>query len=281
MEVFGEMAAAGILPSFDQDQFVARLAATRFGIHGQFDELNNGNRSAFARREENESGSIGLINMLQPKAFIHEVAHITIQANTPGNVTLYDCCRSIGEATVQHMADRGYQYFRKKAFKKEGGTHVPFTEFDKKRAMRRTKFSKYDEKDIYEEDRRILYELCEGDIGVQDFINALSDTSFASTSTLIEKLRKQFPDLPTYFGQMYKHDTPLSVIQAHIDGPKAEAICGGLKERHERAEFVLKQIWRYKNKRDLEQAWAARTAVKKAYAHSRKTVTRAHSNYFS
>lgn len=275
-EIFGNLAEMGFLPFFDQESFIQAMAETKFYVHGRFDIKSDRHTAAYQNGET--IASFGVQNMMNKINFVHELVHRAIEIEYRPEIVGYSptlgyLCNSIREATVQHIANRGVNFFKRTAHKDEMIDKVlPYPKVEKSARFKRPSFTRYDTKQ-YEADRRILYELCEGDITVQDFINALSDPSPESLASLQEKLKKVFPDLPGY---LHMPITPLlGIIEEYIDGPHAEAMSGGLDDRRERAEALLKKIWLYKDKRDLEQAWSARSAAKKAYALTRHTALRA------
>lgn len=101
----------------------------------------------------------------QPVIFTHEMTHSVLQDSSD------EFSPSLMEATVQHIADRGLQIVLGKDGEVVGPDSIEPT--DARRSFNRTDFTESDTIEVYEDERRVMYQLAP----VEDFVAALCDAS--------------------------------------------------------------------------------------------------------
>lgn len=246
-DVFGNLSSLGLLPHFNEDYTLEEITYIKYNIYSDFNPAAYSERgfknAAFCRPYE-EVGLVGTEN-ISPITFLHETTHAGIEFHgdrNEGIECLGDVCNSLREAVVQHVADRGYQFARSEYFiNPESPKRISsISRRGKIYGFNYAGFMLEDEEGVYEEDRRIMYELCSLDgICITDFVNALMDQSGESLKVLSSKL---YAAIGHTLGTKDNPCEVLKFIDNRIDGEMAVAMSGGLTERHERARHVLDLI---------------------------------------
>lgn len=290
LDTFDRLYKLGLLPFFDEDKVIEMMGSMPQYFFSKFNIGSDGRAAAFygPNGPNPHIGYYGARN-LNPIVLLHEATHAFLEFGESNDSPFGRACNSLREATVQHIADRGEAISRLDGSDPKARSEVfsdrravahfnnpNFIKKTKSAFIRPSRLFELDEKGIYEADRKIMYELCEGDITIADFVGALTEPTGDDLGTLMSKIDRQFGSLPK--SKLYQNAFPhlhegriMEFIHEHIDGDFAENLCGGLEQRYERAEYVLNLIRDFKGKRIEAQGSRARQAARIAYAKLRKS----------
>jgi hypothetical protein len=248
------LAQLGLLGEFKIDGFAEKLHNLPVYIFSIYDKKMY-DAGAFYNQGEHYIGFVQ--DDLNSKSMMHEVAHALIEGHYN---TFWNSCMSLAEATVHHIADRGISTATIDALDDGAQRKRKLGSMDVKGHFNKKKFTKYDQKSVYESDRKIMYELCEGGIAVKDFVGALVDPTPKSMGILRDRLNLSFD------GMLGQEDSDvMQWINDRIDGPNAQELCKGLENRDERTEYVLSLILEFKNQRSVAQAIRSRIDARVKY----------------
>jgi hypothetical protein len=162
--IIGRLHGLGLLPFFEIEGFSEALDSLPVYFFTDMDITFPKGSAAFYSSGEHYIGILS--NEMNQKFFLHEVTHALIEhhGTRGGDIGMWLSCKTLAEATVHHVADRGTIYSSVGALS-ETGTASKFGDSELKSRFSQPKFTKHDQKRVYEEDRKLMYELCIDGIG--------------------------------------------------------------------------------------------------------------------
>lgn len=254
---------AGVLPHIDIGAAAAIIESIPVYIYSEHHYGPLSGKAAAFYSPSKKLVAIIQEGRLNKRRFIHEMIHAAIEESSMhfGSVSA-----SMREATVEHLA----QVSRGSAIG-EGSNPLSTGGVKEGLWLRRKvhKESLTEGSDSYISERLIMYELCEGAIGMEDFIAALTDPSGEDLIVLQDKLTHLFGDLLATEVSEGSVDV-LKWIEDRISGPNAQELTGGLENRQDRVEWVLAEIKQRKGQRSVAQAIKSRIASRVKYAETRR-----------